>query len=318
MKREHSDCVAGTAAPESRDSAIVLEDVKRRRIRVPNTEVEIALLDWGGTGPLALLHHANGFCAAVWEPVALALRDRFRVVALDARGHGDSTAPPEESTYRWELFGADVVAVARALATEHAEGRVALALGHSFGGVAMLTAAAQSPALFERMILLDPVIHLRPDSPLAYLTPHRGQSLADRARKRRSVWPSRDAVRARWMEKELFENWDPEVLALFLAEGLRDLPDGQVELKCRPDVEAMIFEASGGFDPWALAPSVTVPTRILRAARGEFLLAAYDELAILLANASVGEVEAGHLIPMECPDLVVEVVESFIDAYPIA
>ena len=66
----------------------MLDDVLRRRISLPENGVEIAILDWGGDGPLALLHHANGFSAAVWGPVAEHLRGRFRVVAVDARGHG--------------------------------------------------------------------------------------------------------------------------------------------------------------------------------------------------------------------------------------
>ena len=43
-----------------------------RRIRVPGGDsgVEIAVLDFGGRGPAALLHHATGFCAALWAPVA--------------------------------------------------------------------------------------------------------------------------------------------------------------------------------------------------------------------------------------------------------
>jgi pimeloyl-ACP methyl ester carboxylesterase len=92
---------------------------------------------------------------------------------------------------------------------------------------------------------------------------------------------------------------------------MRDLPNGQVELKCSPEVEATIFEAGSGFDPWELAPRVKAPTRIVRAARSNFLMATYDELALLMANASVGEVDAGHLIPMERPDLVIEEVEAF-------
>jgi len=90
-----------------------------------------------------------------------------------------------------------------------------------------------------------------------------------------------------------------------------------VELKCSPEVEAMIFEMSRDFDPWESAPRITARARILRSGRGEFLLAAYDEIAILMANASVGEVDAGHLIPMEKPELVVAAVESFLDSNPV-
>ena len=37
-----------------------------------------------------LRHHANGFCAATWGLVAERLTPRWQVLAVDARGHGDS------------------------------------------------------------------------------------------------------------------------------------------------------------------------------------------------------------------------------------
>ncbi|MBW2692713.1 MAG: alpha/beta fold hydrolase [Deltaproteobacteria bacterium] len=121
----------------------MLSQVRRRKLALPDTAIEIALLDWGGEGPLALLHHANGFCAGAWGPVAELLSDHYRVVAMDARGHGDSSKPEGADCYRWELFGRDVLAVAELLAAEHPDGRIALGLGHSFGGIAILMASAE-------------------------------------------------------------------------------------------------------------------------------------------------------------------------------
>ena len=52
-------------------------------------------LDWGGDGPpLVMLHGLTGH-AHTWDHTAAALGDRYRVLALDQRGHGDSGwAPP--------------------------------------------------------------------------------------------------------------------------------------------------------------------------------------------------------------------------------
>src|SRR5260370_6869989 len=58
------------------------------------------VLDWGGEGrpPLLLLHGFTGHAHA-WDTLAVALQPHFHVMALDARGHGDSDpahlyAPP--------------------------------------------------------------------------------------------------------------------------------------------------------------------------------------------------------------------------------
>jgi pimeloyl-ACP methyl ester carboxylesterase len=289
----------------------MLSQVRRRRLALPDSAIEIALLDWGGDGPLALLHHANGFCAAVWALVAERLSGRYHVIALDARGHGDSSKPEGADCYRWEFFGRDVLAVAEALAAEHPDGRVALGLGHSFGGSAILMASAERPDLFERNVLVDPVV-MPPDWKRAVpAADPPGNALAEAARSRRQVWPSRDAARAKWLEKPLFADWDPKALDLYLAEGLADRPDGQVELKCSGETEAAIFEATGSFDLWSSASRVRTPTLIERAARGVFPRANYEQLAARMADAQICDIDASHLAPMQHPDRVVAPILEF-------
>src|ERR1700748_2459465 len=51
--------------------------------------------DWGGDGPpLVMLHGLSGH-ARTWDHTAAALRGRYRVLALDQRGHGDSDWAPQ-------------------------------------------------------------------------------------------------------------------------------------------------------------------------------------------------------------------------------
>ena len=53
--------------------------------------LKLHYVDWGNHGqPLAILVHGGRDHARNWDFVALALRDRFHVVAPDLRGHGDS------------------------------------------------------------------------------------------------------------------------------------------------------------------------------------------------------------------------------------
>jgi pimeloyl-ACP methyl ester carboxylesterase len=289
----------------------MLSQVRRRKIALPDSAIEIALLDWGGEGPLALLHHATGFCASVWAPVAERLSAHYRVIAMDARGHGNSSKPEGADCYHWELFGRDVLVVAETLAAEHPDGRVALGIGHSIGGSSILMASAERPELFERCVLVDPVIlaqnrgHAKsaPDSP--------GNRLAEGARSRRQVWPSREAAREKWVTKELFADWDPEALDLYLAEGFADRPDGQVELKCSGEIEAAIFEAGGSFDLWSSADRVRTPTLIEWAVRSVFPRATYEQIAARMTDAQVCDIDAGHLAPMQHPDRVVAPILEF-------
>jgi pimeloyl-ACP methyl ester carboxylesterase len=289
----------------------VLEDVSRRRLVLADRGVEIALLDWGGTGPLALFHHANGFCAAMLDLVARPLLRHFRVIGMDARGHGDSSRPTRADAYAWGEFGADLAAVARALAPEHG-GRIALGLGHSFGGTSMLLAAAEEPALFERLVLVDPVLH-EPRAAASYDPERtaRAQSLVERASRRRVVFPDRAAARANWSDKDMFAEWDPRAFDLYLAEAMADRPDGQVELKCAPETEAAVYAAGFTSDIWSPTEKLAVPTLILWAQRGDFPRAVYEAYAERLLDARIQDVDAGHLVPMEKPEIVVDAVRAF-------
>jgi len=289
----------------------MLDDVKRGRIALPENQIEIATLDFGGRGPLALLHHANGFCAAVWEPVARALTRHYRVIAMDARGHGDSAKPAGAEPYRWEWFGRDVIGVVDVLCQEHGASRIALGLGHSFGGTALIAASAQRPDLFERLVLVDPIVPPQQTPELEAQRRAFGNAIADGARRRRAVWPSRDAAREKWSGKELFANWDARVFDLYLAEGLHERPDGQVELACPPEIEAAIFEANGSLDVMQRASAVRVPTLILWARAGNFSYAHYEALAARMSQAELRVADAGHLVPMENPELVVREVLRF-------
>jgi pimeloyl-ACP methyl ester carboxylesterase len=286
-----------------------LPDVARRRVALA-TGVELALLDWGGAGPLALLHHANGFCAGVWGLVAAKLCGRYRVIALDARGHGDSSRPEGDAAYQWERFPEDVVALAEHLVGELERPRVALGLGHSFGGTALLGAASRRPDLFERLVLVDPVTPPPPDSAAARLRRPHTNALAAGARRRTHVFASREDARGRWARRSLFAACDPRALDLYAVHGLRERPDGRVELKCPGAVEAAIFE-SASIDVAAWARGVRAPTLFLWAKRGNFSRATYEKLAASMPAGAVADVDAGHLVPLERPDLVVDAVEEF-------
>ena len=286
----------------------VLNGVERGRLALPERGVELALIDWGGAGPRVLLAHANGFCAALWDGVARRLRERFRVFGFDARGHGDSSRPPVPDAYGWGEFGLDVAAVAERIP---GEGPI-YGIGHSFGGTSVLGAAALRPDLFGRVALVDPVLY-----PLeSEHTPERQQRktlMVEAARRRRTVWPSRAEVRAAYAQRELFASWDPAALDLYVEEGFRERDDGQVELKCHSEVEAAVFAASGAaeLDIYGMAERLAVPALLVWAQRGGFDRSVYEKLSALAPEMRIEDAPLGHLMPMEAPQAVAEMLVGF-------
>lgn len=295
----------------SLESAPVTREAKHRRIDLPERGVELNLLDWGGDGPLALLSHANGFCAAMWEPLAKTLRKNFRVLAFDARGHGDSTKLWEREAYSWDQFVEDLIAISERLTREYELARVEFAIGHSFGGSATLVAAAQRPDLFGRIAMLDPVVVPPPE--LLQLFPRDGSAriLGKIARKRRNLWPSREVVRESWQEREPFRSWDSRAFDLYLSEGLRERADGQVELKCPGEIEAMIYETHSRPDTFGAAKKLRQPALLVWASGGDFPLAWYQKLADSASQMRLVEFDANHLLPMVAPDRVAELLLRF-------
>ena len=292
------------------EARALLAGAVRRSVRLASGE--FALLDFGGDGPPVLLHHANGFCKGVFALVAERLRPRFRALAMDARGHGDSARPEAPGSYAWARFAEDFAGVAASVAAECGLARLPLAVGHSFGGTSLLGAAKRSPELFARIVLVDPVVPPRPEE----LPPERREhvgALVERAGKRRHEWASRAEARAFFAERELFARFHPTALDLYVLDGLRERSDGRLELKCAGAVEAAIFAGGSGVDVPALARGNATRALWLWAALGTFSRERYEALAATMAHARVEALGAGHLAPMERPDLVADAILRFAD-----
>ena len=96
--------------------------------------------------PVVLLHHLGGDSEG-WDAVASALCDRFRVLALDQRGHGHSVrAVP----YSFEEMRDDVGALVDRLGLP----RFSL-IGHSMGGTVAFLVAQRWPERVEALIVED-------------------------------------------------------------------------------------------------------------------------------------------------------------------
>jgi pimeloyl-ACP methyl ester carboxylesterase len=284
-----------------REARLLLARAERRTLALPERGVELALLDWGGRGPLALLHHATGFCKGVWAPIAGALSSRFRVIALDARGHGDSSQLEGAAAYAWPEFARDLAAAAEALAAQH--GPVALGMGHSFGGTAMLGASRARPELFRALVLVDPVMP-PPAAQLPADAAGRPNALAEGARRRRTEWPSLAEARSAWGQRSVFAAWRPDVLDLYALDGLRERADGSVTLKCPSAVEAAIFDQGRDLDALALAEDHPTRSLWLRASRGNFPAEWCRSLAGRMRACEYRELDVGHLVVMEQPEVV--------------
>jgi pimeloyl-ACP methyl ester carboxylesterase len=124
-------------------------------------------LSWGAEQtelPGMVLLHGMTSSVLNWVCVGPALADRYRVYALDMRGHGESIKPPR-GTYSLRQSADDAIAFLEVLGLQ----RPAL-LGHSWGGATAMVlasgAGSQKPVpQFSHLILGDPPPRLHSVSP---------------------------------------------------------------------------------------------------------------------------------------------------------
>jgi pimeloyl-ACP methyl ester carboxylesterase len=193
----------------------------------------IAAFELGGAGDVLMMAHATGLCGPMYQLLADELTDRFRVVALDFRGHGDSSGAPELD-YGWDRMAEDVAAIA-----DHIGPATIHGFGHSMGGAALLLAERNSPGTFASMYLFEPIIFSSEFST-------EGQNvMAAAARRRRLEFDSRADVLTRYSSRPPFNRVHAGFVASYVEHGFADQPDGRVRLKCLPEVEAQIFSNGG-------------------------------------------------------------------------
>jgi pimeloyl-ACP methyl ester carboxylesterase len=110
--------------------------------------VELACVDFGGSGPPVILLHGLAGHAGEWSETASWLTESHRVLALDQRGHGHSTRAPSDVSR--EAHVADVAWVIDRLNL----GPVVL-IGQSLGGQLALLVAARHPDLLCGLVVVE-------------------------------------------------------------------------------------------------------------------------------------------------------------------
>ncbi len=106
--------------------------------------------DAAGRGPALVLLHGGGRDRRTWHDAGYVarLQDRFQVITLDLRGHGESDRPTDPAAYATDRLGDDILAVADACGAD----RFAV-WGFSYGGNVARYVAVRSPRV-ARLILI--------------------------------------------------------------------------------------------------------------------------------------------------------------------
>lgn len=119
-------------------------------------DLTLSYLDQGGAGTPLIALHATWMEASTFAELAEALAPRWRVLALDQRGHGYSDHSEDLS---WDAFIGDLGAFIDHLTIKTPVNL----LGNSLGGVVAFRYAARNPAKVKAMVIEESAAVLNPD-----------------------------------------------------------------------------------------------------------------------------------------------------------
>ncbi len=252
---------------------------------------------WGNGPPLVMLHGFTGG-ASGWCGLARDLGSRWRVIAPDLLGHGESSAPADPARYSTERQVSDLAG----LLAEQAHGPVAL-LGYSMGARLSLAFAAAHPARVARLVLESGTAGIE-DQGLRAARRMADDALADRI--------ERGGIAAFVAEWERLPMWESQSA---LPDAVRQR-QRQQRLNNQPAGLANALRGFGqGVQPalWGALPRLPMPVLALAgaldgpyAARAERIGAAVPKGTIVVVPG------AGHAPHLECPDEFRVVVERFL------
>lgn len=103
-----------------------------------------------GYGPTVLLTHGYSATGRMWDGQVETLRDRYRVIVWDMRGHGASDYPEQLEAYSERATVDDMAALLREVGVANA-----VIGGLSLGGYMSLAFNLRYPAMVQALMLFD-------------------------------------------------------------------------------------------------------------------------------------------------------------------
>ncbi|MSQ41998.1 MAG: alpha/beta hydrolase [Dehalococcoidia bacterium] len=274
--------------------------------------IDCHYLDWGNPHlPHVVLLHGGGLTAHTWDMAALLLRDRYHLVALDQRNHGDSEWTPDGQLERdgGELMLEDTRQFLEHLGYDHC----ALA-GMSMGGMNAIRYAARHPQRLDALVIVDVGPQLMREGTLEISQFVRDVETMDRF----EDFLAR-AVQFNPQRK-------PDHLAYSLWHSLRETGDGRWTWKQAPRRGAQTREPSeqelaearerNTQRLWAAVRAIRTPTLLMRGSISRVLAQdAAEAMVAAMHDARLVVIEgAGHSVQGDQPQAFASALDAFVSS----
>ncbi len=283
--------------------------------------------DLGDGLPLHFLH-ANGYPPDCYKPLLNLLKTEYHVFGMSLRPLWEDAKIEEVKD--WTPFSDDLLQFLTTTAmstppltssqSSSASANSVIGVGHSIGGTVTLRAALRDPGKFRALVLMDPVLFVPKFMTRWHIIRVLGfgerlHPLIAGAKKRRRTFDDLNTVFKGYRNRKIFRYMSDENLWIYIEGMTKPKSDGGYELVYSPEWEAQIYRTGmHDFDIWRDLPKLEAPTLIIRGAETDTFL---EEAAKLVKRKQPKvRIEAlpksTHLLPLERPQEVFEIMQSFL------
>lgn len=253
-----------------------MAEVDDRRVRLRSTA--------RGDGRVLLFTHGWGATSHMFEPSAVALSQRFRVVTWDQRGHGGSESPSEPAAYSVDATIDDMLALLDRESPGRGSAGRGVLVGHSLGGYLSLEFTRRHPERVEALVLVGAGPGFRDDEARAGWNRFTAR-IADRVEKR--------GMAALEGERELHGDMHTSV------DGIVKSARGVLPQESDAVIDSL--------------PAIAVPVLVIVGEDDAQFRASADHMAAKIPDARLVVVpDAGHSVNVEQPVAFDDAVVSFL------
>jgi pimeloyl-ACP methyl ester carboxylesterase len=242
-----------------------------------------------GAGPPVLLVHGLGSCGADWSLQVPALAERYTVITVDLRGHGESDKPP--GPYTMPMLAADVAGLLEALGLGPAH-----VVGLSLGGMLAFQLVVDAPRLVRTLAIIN--------SGPSFVLRNARMRLAIEAR----FWAIR-LLGIRWLGKKI-------AAVNFPDPGQEAMRDALAARIAANDVRAYkaTMRAFVGWSVLDRVPAITCPALIVAAENDYTPVSLKRVYAEKMQHARVEVVpRSRHVTPTDQPEALNRLLLAFLD-----
>jgi pimeloyl-ACP methyl ester carboxylesterase len=270
---------------------------------------------WKGHSPTVLICHGGAFHGRCYDRIINEALAGYHVIALDFRGHGRSQKHPPPYPFPW--FGEDLLQFIELLNLSKTN---LLGIGHSLGGHALIFASTiASRPLFQSLLLLDPAIY----APHFYTIVDRNMQIDSIVLRRKCQWSSIEDMISYMETRQALSKWPKDIIRDYCTYAL----DENFQLACTPEQELSLYIASieSNANIYQLIKESkyinNISITIVRASTGlvpdkyGIPPTAIDLVTYFKKSRDTQLENAGHLFPMEQPEITIGFVKEFIEDY---